>query len=491
MKEQITVITEPLLSTHFVQYREIGPVLEGLAAQFDLAVAAPALSNEVQFDLRRNGIEPISAGVAFPRLRDPMDEIPSWALSWIRDALYRGNGKKVERALAQRPGMRINRAMTVAAKSDAWCIQSHPLGITLREMGGSVDWPYRVPVVTATPVVGLVEWAHIRRTADVTARIYAANEYLADLYLSLGIPIRGTMPPYIREGFYPSTKTPTRDYILVYMSRELDTEGFHALAATGIPIKLFGAKSAEWVQKTVSRPAYSNVQILGRVSFEELRELYSNALFTAFVFTEESFGLVPLESMACGTPVLTYAKQGPRDTVLEGRTGWHVQSAADLDSVVRGIWRDGYPTTVRDACVARAAEYSLGHVTELWRELISAVLAQEDEPPSIRLRRPALEVLGRGPIRPGPWPAAEIDIRNLPSPRGHLLDTLGTSPDERLSSTEPSTVVPARTLASPAVQPTLQGDRTAPSQKLHAQERRAPAIPRVAATGRRDNGPSR
>ena len=60
MKERVTVITEPLLSTQFVQYREIGPVLEGLSSMFDLTVAAPALDSKVQFDLHRMGIEPIS-----------------------------------------------------------------------------------------------------------------------------------------------------------------------------------------------------------------------------------------------------------------------------------------------------------------------------------------------------------------------------------------------------------------------------------------------
>ncbi len=421
MKEQVTVITEPLLSTQFVQYREIGPVLEGLAPYFDLAVASPALANEVQFDLQRKGIQPVSARVAFPKLRDPMDEIPSWALSWIRDAVNRGNGKRVEQVLAGRRGLRLNRSMTVATTCDAWCIQSHPLGITLKEMVGSVDWSYRVPLTMATPVVGLLEWAHIRRAAALTGRVYTANEYLADLYLSLGIAVRGTLPPYLRDGFYPSTQSPTRDYILVYMSRELDTDGFHALAETGIPIKLFGAKSAEWVRRAISRRVYPNVQVLGKVSFEELRELYSNALFTAFVFTEESFGLVPLESMACGTPVLTYAKQGPQETVIAGRTGWHVESLNQLAQTARTIWQDRYPSSVSGACVRRASEFSLARVTELWRDLITSGLSQSEEPPNLRLKRPNVGLLGRGPVHPGPWPARDLFVRNLASSQEQSL----------------------------------------------------------------------
>jgi len=44
---------------------------------------------------------------------------------------------------------------------------------------------------------------------------------------------------------------------------------------------------------------------------EELIDLYSNALFTLFTFTHELFGYVLVESMACGTSVLTYNRQGP------------------------------------------------------------------------------------------------------------------------------------------------------------------------------------
>jgi glycosyltransferase involved in cell wall biosynthesis len=39
----------------------------------------------------------------------------------------------------------------------------------------------------------------------------------------------------------------------------------------------------------------------------------------------EPFGFVPLESMACGTPVLGVAEGGVRESILHGKTGWLVQ----------------------------------------------------------------------------------------------------------------------------------------------------------------------
>ena len=67
----------------------------------------------------------------------------------------------------------------------------------------------------------------------------------------------------------------------------------------------------------VSNP---NIEFVGRVSNEELRQLYSEA--RAFIFSaEEDAGIMPLEAMACGTPVIAYGKGGALETVIENHTG--------------------------------------------------------------------------------------------------------------------------------------------------------------------------
>lgn len=60
---------------------------------------------------------------------------------------------------------------------------------------------------------------------------------------------------------------------------------------------------------------------------EESRALarwYSRALVTGFTPMLEPLGLVPLESMACATPVLGVREGGVRETVVDGVTGWLV-----------------------------------------------------------------------------------------------------------------------------------------------------------------------
>ncbi|HSQ53573.1 MAG TPA: glycosyltransferase, partial [Acidobacteriota bacterium] len=82
--------------------------------------------------------------------------------------------------------------------------------------------------------------------------------------------------------------------------------------------------------------------------------LYTNALYVLFTFNHEPFGYIPVESMACGTPVLTYNKQGPTESVVNGSTGWLVNDDEDLLDIALKIWKHGYPQKIRQNCIARS-----------------------------------------------------------------------------------------------------------------------------------------
>ncbi len=57
------------------------------------------------------------------------------------------------------------------------------------------------------------------------------------------------------------------------------------------------------------------------VGVDELARLYNVARATVYAPVLEPFGLVPLESMACGTPVVAVAEGGVRESVAHGETG--------------------------------------------------------------------------------------------------------------------------------------------------------------------------
>jgi glycosyltransferase involved in cell wall biosynthesis len=62
--------------------------------------------------------------------------------------------------------------------------------------------------------------------------------------------------------------------------------------------------------------------------------LYSGALFFAFLSLYEGFGLMPLEAMACGTPVLASRSSSLPEVVGDGGL---LVDPTDLDAVLEGM----------------------------------------------------------------------------------------------------------------------------------------------------------
>jgi glycosyltransferase involved in cell wall biosynthesis len=66
--------------------------------------------------------------------------------------------------------------------------------------------------------------------------------------------------------------------------------------------------------------AQPNIKIMGRQPFSVIRDHYSRC--KALIFPgEEDFGIVPVEAMASGRPIIAYRKGGALETVVEGITG--------------------------------------------------------------------------------------------------------------------------------------------------------------------------
>jgi glycosyltransferase involved in cell wall biosynthesis len=63
------------------------------------------------------------------------------------------------------------------------------------------------------------------------------------------------------------------------------------------------------------------VEFYTRIEDGQLVELYSQAMLTLYAPVMEPFGFVPLESMACGTPVVGVYEGGVRETIVDDLTG--------------------------------------------------------------------------------------------------------------------------------------------------------------------------
>jgi len=67
---------------------------------------------------------------------------------------------------------------------------------------------------------------------------------------------------------------------------------------------------------------YPDVEFVGFKTGKELAKYYANADVFVFPSKWETFGIVMIEAMACGTPVAAYPVQGPLDVIDQGVTGF-------------------------------------------------------------------------------------------------------------------------------------------------------------------------
>jgi glycosyltransferase involved in cell wall biosynthesis len=116
-----------------------------------------------------------------------------------------------------------------------------------------------------------------------------------------------------------------------YKRADLAVEAFNAL---GLPLLMVGDGE---MAKEVRRKAGPNITIVPRMSFDDLRRAYARC--RALVYTaEEDFGIVPVEAMASGRPVLAYGVGGALDTVEAGATGLFFTQQTS-QSLIDGIER--------------------------------------------------------------------------------------------------------------------------------------------------------
>ncbi|MEV8360190.1 glycosyltransferase [Microbacterium sp. NPDC076895] len=123
--------------------------------------------------------------------------------------------------------------------------------------------------------------------------------------------------------------------------------------AAGLPVVLAGGGSDEGRLRALAQDSGIRVAFVRDPSRDLLAELYRRALALVFPAIED-FGIMPVEAMASGTPVIAGRIGGTSESVVDGVTGALVDewSAPEmLEAVERAARADAA------ACVARAAEF--------------------------------------------------------------------------------------------------------------------------------------
>ncbi len=165
---------------------------------------------------------------------------------------------------------------------------------------------------------------------------------------------------------------------LAFLGRVAPSKGTHlaieVAKQSGIPLKIGGEIQPlykdYWEEKVKPQVDGKFIQYVGEVGPEEKSDLLGSALAMLFpIQWEEPFGLVLIEAMACGTPILALPGGSVEEIVKEGVSGHVRRSVAELAECAGNLRLD--PKTVRRYAEQNfSAERMVNDYVQLYSEII-------------------------------------------------------------------------------------------------------------------------
>jgi glycosyltransferase involved in cell wall biosynthesis len=122
------------------------------------------------------------------------------------------------------------------------------------------------------------------------------------------------------------------------------------------------------------------IVFVGEADQRSKRELLAKAFCVLMpILWEEPFGLVMVEAMACGTPVVAFARGAAPEVIVQGETGFLVDDVDEMASAIEDIG------TIRSTrCRERAIEFDVPVMVEgylrLYHEILDRTVTLQKEP---------------------------------------------------------------------------------------------------------------
>ncbi|OGC38464.1 hypothetical protein A2V54_03785 [candidate division WWE3 bacterium RBG_19FT_COMBO_53_11] len=186
------------------------------------------------------------------------------------------------------------------------------------------------------------------------------------------------LPNAPRRGSYfrAQREKMTGEYYYLVVSRLLSYKridlAIKAANELKVPLRIVGTGKEE---ARLRRMAGPTVEFLGFVSDDKLSDVYSGC--QALIFpTDEDFGIVPVEAMSFGKPVLAFAKGGALETVLAGKTGEFFREETTASLVE--AWKSFDPSKYKAKdCIVQAKRFSKDRFQKEFRAFVEKAVAQK------------------------------------------------------------------------------------------------------------------
>jgi glycosyltransferase involved in cell wall biosynthesis len=180
-------------------------------------------------------------------------------------------------------------------------------------------------------------------------------------------------PPVDTEFFTPDGVPPGSNFLVVSALvpyKRLDV-AIDAATRLGVPLTVAG--DGPDLTRLRARSG-ANVEFVGAVEMDALRELYRRAK-AVILPGEEDFGIVPVEAMACGRPVIALGRGGALDTIVDGRTGLLVDTMT-ADAFAGAMTR--LDTMEFDSAATRshAEQFGIARFERLFAKIVEETMRQ-------------------------------------------------------------------------------------------------------------------
>lgn len=357
---QLSFITDPLVTTAGAVRPAILLSNELSKYGYKITIFTPRLSEELQNLLTSSDLKSVEIGP----LKSFINSMPTFD-AWIRHIISNNKHPKLTKF-----DYVINTSSTSLIDSDVYYAQG-PMVEAIKDMVPELPNYIKYGFYFFSNFLSYFEKKTLKNYESHSKYFIANSNYCAQMYQKLGIHTDDVIyPPLDTSLFRPSCQEPNMDYVLTYfgtLGKETNIQTINKIADAGIKVIGFGETPTD--RRLLEN---RNVEFLGRISDKHLIELYSNALFTLFAFKHEPFGYVPVESMACGTPVLTYNMQGPSETVIDKKTGWLMDSDFNLVKMAKYLWEKGIHRGMRKDCVETIKKYDVKKIARKWIRYIGS-----------------------------------------------------------------------------------------------------------------------